>query len=59
MIYKGHDLRVEKGHIRVLNLKTGVTWTEDSIKEAKHEIDVISSIQEAIYKGGDAIEKSV
>ena len=41
MIYKGHDLRLEKQHIRITNLETGVSWTEDTINDAKKEIDII------------------
>ena len=48
MIYKGHDLRLEKQHIRITNLQTGISWTEDTLKEAKNEIDLISQISDAI-----------
>ena len=59
-IYKGHDLRIEKGHIRVTNLRSGYSWTEDTIKDAKNEIDIIDEISKAIKgKEGDTLEKSV
>lgn len=56
MIYKGHDLRLEKSHIRITNLQTGVTWTEDTLKDAKNEIDTIDKISIAI---ADEIGKAI
>lgn len=60
MIYKGHDLRLEKQHIRITNLQTGISWTEDTIKDAKNEIDIISQISDAINgKEVETIEENV
>lgn len=50
MIYKGHDLRIEKGHIRVTNMRSGYSWTEDTLTEAKHEVDTIAEIRTALKK---------
>ena len=50
MIYKGHDLRLEKSHIRITNLETGYTWTEDTLKDAKNEIDLIYDIRTVLRK---------
>lgn len=50
MIYKGHDLRLEKQHIRITNLQTGISWTEDTLKDAKNEIDLISQISDTIIR---------
>lgn len=60
MIYKGHDIRLEKSHFRITNLETGVTWTKDTLKDAKNEIDIIADISKAI-KGKEAapLEKNV
>ena len=61
MIYKGHDLRIEKGHIRCTDMYSGYSWTEDTLKDAKHEIDTIAAIRIALNEkeGGDENEKSV
>ena len=45
MIYKGHDIRIERGHIRVTEMKTGTSWTEDTISDAKKTIDVIKAVK--------------
>lgn len=45
MIYKGHDLRYEREHIRVTDLKTGISWTEDTLTEAKKVIDVTDAMK--------------
>ena len=55
MIYKGHDLRLEKQHIRIINLETGVSWTENTIRDAKKEIDIINEIR----KGMTEVAKSI
>ena len=59
MIYKGHDIRFEKQHFRITNLKTGFSWTEDSLVDAKHEIDLINDIKESLPKEAEKIEKSI
>lgn len=45
MIYNGHDIRIERGHIRVTEMKTGASWTEDTISDAKKTIDVIKAVK--------------
>lgn len=59
MIYKGHDIRLEKQHFRVTNLETGVSWTEDTLTDTKREIDLITEIREALPVEGENNEKSV
>lgn len=56
MIYKCHDLRLEKQHIRIVNLETGVSWTEDTIKDAKHEIDIIYEIRKGMAEVAESIQ---
>ena len=59
MIYKVHDIRLEKQHFRITNLETGISWTEDSLTDAKHEIDLITEIREALPVEVEKNEKSV
>lgn len=64
MIYKGYDIRLEKNYFRITHLKTGAAWTEDTLKDAKNEIDRIDDISDAIVaeirkaqrKGGSQLE---
>ena len=46
MIYKGHDIRYEREHIRATDLKTGISWTEDTLTEAKKVIDVTDAMKQ-------------
>ena len=59
MIYKGHDIRLEKQHFRITNLETGVSWTEDTLTDTKHEIDLITDIRKALPVEVEKNEKSV
>ena len=59
MIYKGHDLRFERNHIRITNLVSGYTWTEDTIKNAKDEIDLLTGIRASITKEADKFAKNI
>ena len=45
MIYKGHDIRIERDHIRVTEMKNGTSWTEDTISDAKNTVDVIKAVK--------------
>ena len=45
MIYKGHDIRIERDHIRVTEMNTAASWTEDTISDAKKTIDVIKAVK--------------
>lgn len=45
MIYKNHDLRHERGHILVTDLKTGAEWREDTISDAKKTIDIMKAVK--------------
>ena len=59
MIYKGHDLRLEKNHIRITDLESGYSWTEDTIKEAKHEINLVTDIRISLTKEGEKVAENV
>ena len=45
MIYKNHDIRFERGHVIVKDLKTGAEWREDTISDAKKTIDIIKAVK--------------
>ena len=59
MIYKGHDLRLEKQHIRITNLATDVSWTEDTIRDAKWEIDIIDDIRKGMTEVAESVSNSL
>ena len=50
VIYKGHDVRIEKGHIRVTDIRSGVSWTEDTLTEAKLEINKLTEIRDSLKR---------
>lgn len=55
MIYKRHDLRIEQGHIRVTDLCSDISWTEDTLTEAKRAIDELTEIRDSLTR--DANER--
>lgn len=46
VIYFGHDIRHERGHILVTDLKTGAEWREDTISDAKKTIDIMRAVKQ-------------